>query len=51
MRPELVRHVTLALPKLGKPSPACRVVEQTVVSLVETWGRQLTKPTELATGS
>jgi DNA-binding transcriptional LysR family regulator len=44
VRPDLVRHVTLALPRQGKLSPACRVVAATVRELVEAWGRQLTEP-------
>jgi LysR family nitrogen assimilation transcriptional regulator len=44
VRPDLCRHVTLALPKHGKLSPACRVVAQTVEQLVQSWGRQLAEP-------
>jgi LysR family nitrogen assimilation transcriptional regulator len=44
VRPDLCRHVTLALPKQGKLSPACRVVAKTVQQLVESWGQQLTEP-------
>ncbi|HET9644662.1 MAG TPA: LysR family transcriptional regulator [Burkholderiaceae bacterium] len=44
VRPDLCRHVTLALPKQGKLSPACRVVAETIEKLVESWGRQLTEP-------
>jgi DNA-binding transcriptional LysR family regulator len=44
VRPDLVRHVTLALPRQGKLSPACRVVAKTVQELVNGWGRQLTEP-------
>jgi LysR family transcriptional regulator, nitrogen assimilation regulatory protein len=44
VKPDLCRHVTLALPKQGKLSPACRVVAQTVQELVERWGHQLTEP-------
>jgi LysR family transcriptional regulator, nitrogen assimilation regulatory protein len=44
VRPDLVRHVTLALPRQGKLSPACRVVAATVQELVSAWGRQLTEP-------
>jgi hypothetical protein len=46
VKPDLCRHVTLALPKQGKLSPACRVVAQTVQELVERWGHQLTEPEE-----
>jgi len=44
VRPDLCRHVTLALPKQGKLSPACRVVAETVQQLVESWGQQLAEP-------
>ena len=44
VKPDLCRHVTLALPKQGKLSPACRVVAQTVQELVGSWGQQLTEP-------
>jgi len=44
VRPDLCRHVTLALPKQGKLSPACRVVAETMRQLVESWGNQLTEP-------
>jgi LysR family nitrogen assimilation transcriptional regulator len=44
VRPDLCRHVTLALPRQGKLSPACKVVAETVVQIVEGWGRQLTEP-------
>lgn len=35
VRPDLCRHVTLALPRQGKLSPACRVVAQRVQELVQ----------------
>ena len=41
VKPDLFRHVTLALPKQGKLSPACRVVAEIIQSLVESWGHQL----------
>jgi LysR family transcriptional regulator, nitrogen assimilation regulatory protein len=44
VRPDLVRHVTLTLPKHGKLSPACRVVAETIEQLVDGWGRRLTEP-------
>jgi DNA-binding transcriptional LysR family regulator len=44
VRPDLTRHVTLALPRQGKLSPACRVVAQTVEQIVAGWGQQLTQP-------
>ena len=45
VKPDLYRHVTLALPKQGKLSPACRVVAEIVQELIESWGNQLTEPT------
>jgi LysR family nitrogen assimilation transcriptional regulator len=44
VKPDLVRHVTLAFPQHGKLSPAGRVVAQTIEALVDSWGRQLTEP-------
>lgn len=44
VKPDLVRHVTLALPKQGKLSPACRRVADIVQQLVESWGHQLADP-------
>ncbi len=44
VRPDLTRHVTLALPKQGKLSPACRVAAETVEQLVKSWGQQLVEP-------
>jgi DNA-binding transcriptional LysR family regulator len=44
VRPDLVRHVTLALPRHGKLSPACRVVAQALRSQVLAWGNQITEP-------
>jgi LysR family transcriptional regulator, nitrogen assimilation regulatory protein len=46
VKPDLSRYVTLALPKQGKLSPACRVVAQTLQQLVEDWGHQLTEPSD-----
>lgn len=45
VKPELVRHVALALPKQGKLSPACRVVAEIVQALIKSWGNQFTEPT------
>ena len=42
--PDLCRHVTLALPKQGKLTPACRVVAAAIEELVASWGHQLTEP-------
>jgi LysR family nitrogen assimilation transcriptional regulator len=44
VKPELVRHVSLALPRQGKLSPACRVVAEMVQALIHSWGNQLTEP-------
>jgi LysR family transcriptional regulator, nitrogen assimilation regulatory protein len=44
VRPDLSRHVTLAMPRQGKVSPAGRVVADTVQTLVRSWGQQLTEP-------
>ena len=44
IRPNLCRHISLALPRQGKLSPACRVVAETVQHLVELWGHQLIEP-------
>lgn len=43
-RPDLLRHVTLAMPRHGKQSAASRVVAQTIGRIVEEWGQQLTEP-------
>ncbi|KAF1021054.1 MAG: HTH-type transcriptional regulator CynR [Paracidovorax wautersii] len=43
-RPDLVRHVTLALPRHGKRSPACKVTAQAIQALVAGWGDRLTEP-------
>jgi len=42
VKPDLFRHVTLAFPKQGKLSPACRTVADMVQQLVASWGHQLT---------
>ncbi len=44
VRPDLSRHVTLALAKQGKLTPAVRVVAEHVQALVKSWGQQLTEP-------
>ncbi|OUM01596.1 LysR family transcriptional regulator [Variovorax sp. JS1663] len=43
VKPDLFRHVTLAFPKQGKLSPACRVVAEIIQQLVKVWG-SLTEP-------
>ncbi|WP_213955927.1 LysR family transcriptional regulator [Variovorax sp. dw_954] len=43
VKPDMIRHVTLAFPKQGKLSPACRVVAEVIQELVESWGNQLTE--------
>lgn len=45
VKPDLFRHVTLAFPKQGKLSPACRMVAESIQQLVNAWGGQLTEPT------
>ena len=49
VKPDLCRHVTLALPKQGKLSPPCRVVAEAVQQLVESWGNRLSEPAREAT--
>jgi DNA-binding transcriptional LysR family regulator len=44
VKPDLFRHVTLAFPKQGKHSPACRMVAEIIQQLVGAWGSQLTEP-------
>jgi LysR family nitrogen assimilation transcriptional regulator len=41
VKPDLVRHIALALPKQGKISPAGRVVEQAIMELIASWNHQL----------
>ena len=45
VKPDLYRHVTLALPKQGKLSPASRQVAEIVQEMIASWGNQLTEPT------
>ena len=44
VKPDLFRHVTLATPKQGKLSPACRVVAEIIQALIVSWGNQLIEP-------
>lgn len=44
VKPDLFRHVTLALPKQGKLSPASRVVAEITREIIESWGNQLNEP-------
>ena len=44
VRPDLCRHVTLAFPKAGKLSPACKAAAAVIQQLVGAWGQQLTEP-------
>lgn len=39
---DLTRHVTLAFPRQGKLTPACRVVAEAIRQQVEAWSHQLT---------
>lgn len=43
VRPALTRHVTLAMPRQGKLSPACKAVAATIRALVANWGNQITE--------
>jgi LysR family nitrogen assimilation transcriptional regulator len=43
VKPDLYRHVTLAFPKQGRLSPACRFVADVVQELVESWGNHITE--------
>ena len=47
VQPDLCRHVTLAFPRQGKLSPACRMVADAIQDLVQAWGHQLTEPASL----
>jgi len=44
VKPDLCRHVVLALPRHGKFSAACRVVAEAVQSIIASWEHQLTEP-------
>jgi DNA-binding transcriptional LysR family regulator len=44
IRPDLVRHVTLAFRKQGKMLPAARAVADRIQQQVRSWGDQLTEP-------
>ncbi|WP_343633578.1 LysR family transcriptional regulator [Roseateles sp.] len=44
VRPDLMRYVTLATPRHGKLTPACKVAAQTIQALVKSWGNQLSEP-------
>ena len=44
VRPGLQRHVTLAFPRQGKLTPACKAVAAGIQALVAAWGHQLTEP-------
>jgi LysR family transcriptional regulator, nitrogen assimilation regulatory protein len=44
VRPDLKRHVTLAFPRQGKLTPACKAVAAGIQALVGAWGHQLTEP-------
>ncbi|KQX21408.1 LysR family transcriptional regulator [Variovorax sp. Root434] len=43
VRPDMIRHVTLAFPKQGKLSPVCRVVAEVIQQLTLSWGHRLTE--------
>ena len=44
VKPDLFRHMTLAVPEHGKLSPACRAVAGIIEDLFDAWGHQLTEP-------
>jgi DNA-binding transcriptional LysR family regulator len=44
VRPSLTRHVTLALPRQGKSTQACRMVAAHIRALIGSWGQRLTEP-------
>ena len=44
IRPDLIRHVTLAFRKQGKMLPAVRVVAEKIQQLVQSWDDQLMEP-------
>jgi DNA-binding transcriptional LysR family regulator len=44
VRPDLSRHVTLALPKQGKLTAAVRLVAELIQQITAGWGRQLVDP-------
>jgi DNA-binding transcriptional LysR family regulator len=44
VKPDLVRHVTLALPKQGNLSATCRAVAEIIQELIASWGDELTEP-------
>lgn len=48
VKPDLLRHVTLAMPKQGKLSAACRVVAALIEEIVASWGGQLDAPAQPA---
>jgi len=43
VRPDLCRHVVLAMPRQGKHSAACRVVADEIQTIIRSWGNQLTE--------
>ena len=48
VRPDLSRHVTLAFPKQGKLSPACRLVAEMIQEQIRAWGDQLVESPQIA---
>ena len=48
VNPDLRRYVTLALPKSGVMTPACRAVSTMLQDIVEQWGGDLSPPKEVA---
>jgi LysR family transcriptional regulator, nitrogen assimilation regulatory protein len=44
VNPDCKRHVTLALPKQGQLTPACKIVARLIQETVKGWGHQLSEP-------
>lgn len=44
VNPDLRRHVTLALPKQGQLTPACKIVARLITETTAAWGDQLSEP-------
>ncbi|MDO8778644.1 MAG: LysR family transcriptional regulator [Burkholderiaceae bacterium] len=48
VNPELRRYVTLAQPRQGQLTPACKIVSRLIRETVEGWGHQLSAPEQPA---
>lgn len=51
VQPDLSRHVSLAMPRQGKLSPACRIVAEAIQAQVQAWGQQLMEPEPISLGA